>query len=194
MYDAMSDRQIHNMSQRFSNDFDGLFDERHWLKGLRWDHFANDFFGGKGKKERENKKEVKVTDWQKAKVFFALGVVCAYCSCTSLWPLMANFHVPIYRPGLSDTINRVADRRLCIKIRSACDYNSTSRPDAWKSVAAAQLGPILIRFWSGPRSGPTRRTRFCERKRYFMCTKRTFAKKKKKRADVESSESKATSR
>ena len=30
--------------------------------------------------------------------------------------LLANLHVPIYRPDLSDTINRLANRHVCMAI------------------------------------------------------------------------------
>ena len=47
--------------------------------------------------------------------------------------VMANLHVPIYRPDLSDTINRLANQRVCMAIRCARDSNPTRRPDARKS-------------------------------------------------------------
>ena len=59
---------------------------------------------------------------------------------------MANLHVPIYRPDLSDTINRLANRRVCIAIRCARDSNPTRRPGARKSVAAAQMFARRARF------------------------------------------------
>ena len=46
---------------------------------------------------------------------------------------MANLHVPIYRPDLSDTINRLANRRVCMATRCARDSNPTRRPVARKA-------------------------------------------------------------